>query len=76
MFAAWDVHADRISLMTFFRLTDFAPAQIDYYAGYYQTGTPAFRGFLASLGLRTWAGDGIYKPAFWQMQQEARARGW
>lgn len=76
MFTAWDAHAGQIELMTFFRLTDFAPAQIDYYADYYQTETPAFRGFLSSLGLRTWAGDGVYKPAFWQLRTEALARGW
>jgi len=76
MFAVWDAHATQIPLVTFFRLTDFAPAEIDYYANYYQTQTAPFRGFLQSLGLRTWAGDGDYKPAFWQLLSEARARGW
>jgi hypothetical protein len=76
MFAAWDAHADRIQLVTFFRLTDFAPEEIDYYANYYQSQTVPFRAFLNSLGLRTWAGDGDYKPAFWQLMTEARARGW
>jgi hypothetical protein len=76
MFAAWDAHADRIPLVTFFRFTDFSPAQVDYYAGYYQSQAPPFRAFLSSLGLRTWAGDGVYKPAFWQLLIDARARGW
>jgi hypothetical protein len=76
MFAAWDAHADQIALMTFFRLTDFSPDQVQYYADYYQTNTIPFRGFLSSLGLRTWAGDGTYKPAFWQLAIEARGRGW
>lgn len=76
MFAAWDAHASQIPLVTFFRLTDFAPAEVDYYTNYYQTQTVPFRGFLQSLGLRTWAGDGDYKPAFWQLFMESRSRGW
>jgi hypothetical protein len=76
MFQAWDAHADRIELVSFFRLTDFSPAQVDYYANYYQAQDATFRGFLAGLGLRTWFGDGVYKPAFFQLLIEARARGW
>jgi alpha-glucosidase len=77
MFAAWDAHASQIELISFFRLTDFSPAQVDYYAGYYdQSGSAEFRGFLASLGLRAWSGYGAWKPAFIQFYQEAHARGW
>src|SRR6185436_15998936 len=76
MFEAWDAHADQIELVSFFRLTDFSPEQVDYYANYYQSQTAAFRGFLAGLGLRTWFEDGLYKSGFFQLLIESRSRGW
>jgi alpha-glucosidase len=78
MFAAWDSHADRIELVSFFHLTDFSPEQVDFWLNYYQgeEQTPEFRGFLEGLGLRTWFGNGVFKPAFFQFLVEAHARGW
>jgi hypothetical protein len=77
MFKAWDAHVEQIELISFFRLTDFAPGQVDYYAAYYQQSASAqFRAFLASLGLRTWFGYGSWKPGFLQFHAETEARGW
>jgi len=45
----------------------------DYYADYYQNGTPEFRYFLGSLGLKSWSGEA--KPAWQTLKNESTLRG-
>jgi len=76
VFAAWDRHATRITHITFFLLNDWSDAAVDGYLDYYGVATPEFRGYLISLGMRTWDGSGTDKLAWSTFKQEAAARGW
>lgn len=76
VFKVWDAHADRIPLLYFFLLSEWSQAQVDQLALYYGAATPAFKEFLKTLGLRSYAGAGADKPAFVQLVAEALARGW
>jgi hypothetical protein len=73
-FTAWDRQADHIPLINFMYLHDLSQEQADLYVQYYQNPAPAFREYLRTLGLRTYAGTD--KIAFGQLKQEASVRGW
>jgi hypothetical protein len=53
--------------------TDRSPKEISDLTRYYAVSGSGFRGFLASLGLRTW--DGRLKPGWETLKHEAKARG-
>ncbi len=77
LFRAWDAHADRMPLVTFFTMNEYGPAALTELAKYYGTSDPRFLGYLGSLGLRTYApGSGTNKPAWDALVRGARARGW
>ena len=76
VFKAWDAHADRIPFLAFLSQTDWPPAVVDDLSAYYHLSTPGFKGYLGSLGLRTWSGTGTDKPAWSTLRTEAAARGW
>jgi len=73
-FKAWDRHAAQIENVCFFMQHDWSAATVDGFLVYYGIATPAFRGYLASLGLRTH--DGTDKPAWNEFKAQAAARGW
>jgi hypothetical protein len=75
-FTLWDTYAATIKMIDFTWMHDYSPAVVNYYATYYGVSDPAFLGFLGSLGLRTYAGNGINKPAFEEMICQANQRGY
>ncbi len=64
IFKAWDAHADRIPFVAFLNQTDWSAADVDSLTKYYGLATPEFKGYLGSLGLRTWPGSGTDKPGW------------
>ena len=76
MFRAWDTHRRRIALVKFTWMHDSSPASVATLQQYYGVSHPAFRDYLATLGLRTYAGAGEDKPAFTALAEEASRRGW
>jgi hypothetical protein len=78
MFQLWDQHADQMIYMAFLWLNDLSDAQSQAVtASYGLTGTPVeitFTAYIRSLGLCDW--QGVPKPGFMRLQEEASARGW
>ncbi len=75
VFAAWDVHAARVPVVSFCWMHDQPPAAVDGMTAYYGLSAPAFRAFLGTLGLRDREGPGRDKPAFTALTAAAKARG-
>ncbi len=76
MFAAWDDHADQITLISYSWLSDLPESSVRELEGYYGLSNKAFGEFLRTLGLRTYPGSGEDKPGFQTFRDEAAARGW
>ena len=77
VFLAWDTFSDNIKYVSFFKTTDWSQAQVDTLAIYYGLqDNEIFKEFLRTLGLRTYPGDGINKPAYEQLKCELAARDW
>ncbi|APZ92714.1 Beta-xylosidase [Fuerstiella marisgermanici] len=57
VFAAWDKFADDIPLVNIVWLYDMSPEEVAALTKYYSVDTPAFAGFLGTLGLKTHSGD-------------------
>jgi len=75
LFTAWDTHSARITHISFFKSTDWDAALAATIAEYYGfEDNPAFVGYLASVGLRTWPGNGTNKPAYERLLCELNAR--
>jgi hypothetical protein len=74
VFRAWDARTGSIGLIQIDWLHDIAPAKIDEFTLYYGLATAGFKGYLGSLGIRTY--DGVDKPAFVTVKAEAALRGW
>lgn len=75
-FNAWDDYRDEIKMINLTWLHDLSSDGIQTLANYYEIDHPNFVEYLATLGLRTYAGSGADKPAFTTLQTEAAARGW
>ena len=73
VFTAWDKHAAQIPTVAFSWQTDRSAKEIADLTRYYSVPGNGFRGFLASLGLRTWGGQ--LKPGWEVLKCEAKARG-
>ena len=71
---------DGVWAVSFLSLTDSSAAAVDGFGAQYGVcpGTECnnFKDFLGNLGLRSWAGDGVDKPSFTELRQQALARGW
>jgi hypothetical protein len=76
MFAAWDEHADRITLLSYSWLSDLPDSSVQELESYYGLSNRAFGEFLRTLGLRTYPGAGEDKPGYRTFREEAAARGW
>jgi hypothetical protein len=72
-FQAWD-QVETLRAMNFVWMFDRPASEIDFFLSYYGVSDPAFRDYLATLGLI--GGDGVEKHAFRQLVAEADARGW
>jgi hypothetical protein len=75
LFSAWDEHAAQVRLVCYFCLTELGPADLAKYQAYFGGHTAKFAGFLGTLGLRTWPGEGQDKPACAAFRAEAAKRG-
>ena len=76
VFKAWDRHSTRVRYVSLSWQTDLDAAGVAQYADFYGYQNVLFREFLATLGMRTYFGAGADKPAFIQLRQDAKARGW
>jgi hypothetical protein len=76
LFKAWDLYSDRINLVRYTFLTDLDKNTISDAGVYFGDQRPSFQQFLATLGLRTFSGDGTDKPAFIMLDAETSVRGW
>jgi hypothetical protein len=76
VFEAWDTHAAQIETVSFFSLTDLAPALVEEMQRYYGFPDPRFAAYLGTLGLRTFPGAGTDKEAFPELRRQASRRGW
>ncbi len=74
MFASWDDYSNRIREIDYFCLHDFDPAIITVLETYYGVSSPQFAGFLGTLGLRAWAGDGGAKSGYQRFKEEVARR--
>ncbi|MBC8138364.1 MAG: penicillin acylase family protein, partial [Fibrella sp.] len=73
VFAAWDKHTAQVPMVSFSWQTDRSAQEVAELMRYYAVPGKGFRGFLASLGLRTW--EGQLKPGWETLAREAKARG-
>ncbi len=74
LFAAWDVHKDKIGLIIIDWLHDATPEQVEEWEEYYGLSSPGFVEYLSTLGLRNY--DHSDKFAWTQILVETAARGW
>ena len=72
LLAAWDKYADDIPLVNIVWLYDMSSKEVADLTKYYSVETPAFAGFLGSLGLKTHAGED--KLAFSKLLEYAKAK--
>lgn len=75
-FTSWDLYASNIKMIDFTWLNDLSVADVNYYGTYYGITDQKFLSYLASLGLRTWDGNGTNKMAFIELQCQAKQRGY
>ena len=74
VFVAWQQAGDRLPFLNVFMLHDFTQAMCDDFAVYYQLpGSPSFKAFLCSLGLRT--ARGAPRAAWGALLDEVRKSG-
>ncbi|MDN5200103.1 hypothetical protein QQ008_01990 [Fulvivirgaceae bacterium BMA10] len=80
VFIAWDKHINQVEHITFSWLTDISEQTANEFVQQYGlSGSPfqsQFKEYLWTLGLRSHDGTGRDKPAFIQVRDEARKRGW
>lgn len=75
-FTTWDTYASNIRMIDFTWLHDLDTATVNFYGTYYGITDTIFLEYLRTLGLRKWNGSGIDKPAFTELQCQARQRGY
>lgn len=74
MFRAWDAHAEAIPFLAISWLHDVSAETLQEFEQFYGVSDPNFLAFLGTLGLRS--RQGVDKPAFTALQDEASRRGW
>ena len=75
-FHAWDSFAKNIRVIDFTWLHDYSPASVKYYSTFYGITDSAFLGYLGSLGLRNYAGNGSDKLAYQELVCQASRHGY
>ena len=74
LFTAWDHHRAQIRHINFMWLHDVSDAKLTEFETYYGFSSKAFIEFLATLGLRTYEGEG--KLAYKELKRQAYLRDW
>lgn len=72
LLVSWDKYADDVPLVNIVWLYDMSSKEVADLTKYYSVETPAFAGFLGSLGLKTHAGED--KLAFSKLLEYAKAK--
>lgn len=72
LFSAWDEHLAQVKFVNLVWTCDLPQPQVDELTKYYRVKLPAFREYLATLGLRTSSGKN--KPAFARVRQNIAKR--
>ena len=75
-FTSWDAYATNIKMIDFTWLHDLDTAVVNYYGSYYGITDTVFLEYLHTLGLRTWNGSGTDKPAFLELECQAKQHGY
>lgn len=73
-FQAWDRHADQIEYLDFVWMHDISQEALDRFEAYYGVSEECFLEYLGTLGLKSF--EGVDKPAWGRLVEEAEARGW
>jgi hypothetical protein len=73
-FRAWDDHECQVKKIVFTWMHDWNPDVIRLWMRLYGVPLPSFGYYLGSLGLRTYHGDGMDKPAWVALEEEAAIR--
>jgi hypothetical protein len=77
VFSAWDAYAAKIPFLSFLRMNDYSAAYAASEAALYGLGgNAAFVAYLQTLGLRTYPAPSSFKPAWAEIQDQTRLRGW
>jgi hypothetical protein len=76
VFKAWDQNATQIPYVSFTWLSDLPMSTVAHFTEYYHLKDNKFQEYLRTLGLRTYEGHGVDKPAFVELTWQAKARGW
>ncbi|HQR41099.1 MAG TPA: hypothetical protein PLX97_00415 [Gemmatales bacterium] len=74
MYAVWDRTGPQVQLMLYTWQSDISDKETADLGKYYGIHSPAFLGYLSTLGLRT--NQGKNKPGWDAFVREAKARGW
>ncbi|NOU48340.1 MAG: T9SS type A sorting domain-containing protein [Bacteroidales bacterium] len=76
VFQSWDTYHENIKMIDFTWLHDWSAEAVNYWSDYYGISDTAFIGFLGSIGLRNWDGNGSDKQAFIELKCQAKQRGY
>lgn len=76
VFQTWDLYSDNIKYLTIFKSTDWSQQAVDQLGLYYGISDPVFLEYLRTLGVRTYAGNGMNKPAYETILCELALRDW
>ena len=77
VFATWDLYALKIPFLALLRMNDLSLAgATSLAANYGLSGNPAFVAYLQSLGYRTFNAPTASKPAWAEVMNQTRVRGW
>jgi hypothetical protein len=76
VFQSWDTYSSNIKMIDFTWLHDWSSATVNYWSTYYGISDTAFLGFLGSIGLRNWSGNGTDKQAYKELECETKQRGY
>lgn len=76
VFDTWDTYPQNIKMINFTWLHDISDSAINYYSSYYGVSDTIFLAYLGSIGLQSYNGNGRNKPAFTELQCQAKQRGY
>lgn len=76
VFTAWDTYQNNIKYLTIYKTTDWSQSFVEELAIRFGITDTIFTEYLRTLGLRTFAGNGVNKTAYETILCELNAREW
>lgn len=76
VFQSWDTYSANIKMIDFTWLHDWSSAAVNHWSTYYGISDTTFSGFLGSIGLRNWHGNGTDKLAYIELKCQAKQRSY